>query len=117
MPRNPIITCVGDDGETTFRYYVLCDAAVASEDVGWVLIVDGPTPLRPQYVSPTEIVGDLQSMLLDDDGIQYLVRVGTEDMLAQLRSRSDAGDASSATAARIDELERELAQLPPVGVE
>ena len=101
MLKDPTITCVGDDGETTFSYYVLCRPDLASEHVGWVLIVGGPRPLAPQYVTPSEIIGDLHSMKVEDEGILYLVRVGTEDMLTQLRSRSDAGDASTATAARI----------------
>jgi len=112
-----MITCLGDDGETMFKYYVLCGADVASEHVGWVLIVDGPNPLDPQYVTPTEIAGDLRSMGITDEGMHDFVRIGTEDMLKQLRARPDAGETASTTAARIDELESELAQLPPVDLD
>lgn len=117
MLKDPTITCVGDDGETTFEYYVLCGPDVASERVGWVLIVDGPQPLEPQYVTPTEIAGDLESMGVNDGGMHYFVRLGTEDMLTHLRSRVDADEASSATTRRITELERELHQLPSVTFE
>ncbi len=117
MERTPTITCVGDDEQTTFKFYVLCDPDLSSEHIGWVLVVDGPDPLYPQYVTPTEVTGDLRSMGIEDDGIHYLVRAGTEDMLKQLRSRSDAGQANSATAARIAELEHELTQLPEFDVD
>lgn len=111
-----MITCVGHDGETTLEYYVLCGEGVASEHVGWVLIAGGPNPLEPQYVTPTEIAGDLRSTQITDEGMHYFVRIGTEDMLKHLRARPDAHEPSSATPARIAELERELAQLPAVDI-
>lgn len=113
----PMITCVGHDGETTLEYYVLRGDGVASEHVGWVLIVGGPNPLEPQYVTPTEIADDLRSMHITDEGVRFFVRVGTEDILKDLRGRPNAGEPSSSTAARIAELERELAQLPAVDIE
>jgi len=108
----PTITAVGDDGETTFKYYALYAADVPSEQVGWVLIVGGPSARDPQYVTPTEIAGDLLSMGIQDEWMHYLLRSTTEDILTQLGSRPDASDASSATAARIAELQGELAELP-----
>lgn len=114
MERNPTITCRSQDGVTVFEYYALRDAGVPSEHVGWVLIVDGPTPVGPAALTAAELIGDLHSMQIDDDGIHDLIRACTEEMLAELRSRPDAGDASSTTATRIDLLGRELARLPPV---
>lgn len=116
MLGRPMITCVGQDGETTLEYYVLCGDGVASEHVGWVLIVGGPNPLEPQYVTPTEIASDLRSMEITDEGMHYFVRVGTEEMLNDLRARPDVNEPPSDTAARIAELERELAQLPTADV-
>jgi hypothetical protein len=60
------------------------------------------------------MLGDLQSMGIDEEEASCLVRLGAETMLTELRSRPDAGEASSATAARIGELERELDQLPSI---
>lgn len=114
MERNPTITCHGQDGVTVFEYYALRDAGVPSEHVGWVLIVEGPTPVGPTALTPAELIGDLHSMQIEDDGTHHLIRACTEEMLAELRSRPDAGDASSTTAGRIDLLDRELARLPPV---
>ena len=71
-----------------------------------------PCPLDPQYVAPNEVTGDLRSMGIEDDAIHYLVRARTEDILKQLRSRSDAGEVNSATAACIAELQHEVTQLP-----
>src|SRR5688572_11511232 len=53
-------------------------------------------------------------MGVNDEGMHYVVRLGTEDMLTQLRARVDAGDASSATTRRITGLERELHLFPGV---
>lgn len=60
------------------------------------------------------MLGDLQTMGTDEGAASCLVRLGTETMLTELRSRPDAGEASRATAARIEALERELDQLPSV---
>lgn len=113
MEREPTITCIGDDGVTVMKYFLVCDPHLRSEDIGWVLVVEGPEPLEPQYVTPTEVVGDLRSMGLSEDDIMvFLLRSGTEEMLEQLHARPDAREASSATATVILELERELEQLP-----
>jgi hypothetical protein len=64
--KRHVVTCEGDDGQTTFRYHAICDADVPSDEVGWVLVIDGPQALAPQYVTPGEIVGDLRSMGIDD---------------------------------------------------
>lgn len=117
MLRDPMITCVDDDEQTVFEYDVLYGPEVASEHVGWILIVEGPAPIEPQYVTPAEFVGDLHSMGIDDDGMHYMVRIGTEVMLKQLRSRPDASDASSAAARMIEQVRGELDRLPAVKVD
>ena len=106
MKRKPIITCLGDDGVTTFRYFALCETGLHTNDIGWVLAVEGPEPLDPQRLTPTEVADDLRSMGLGDDDVLFtLLRMSIEEMVGQL-------EASGAPAAHVAALRRELDQLP-----
>lgn len=107
----PTITAVGEDKETIFKYYAYYGEHVPTHHVGWILVVDGPTPLPAQRVSAAEVAGDLLSMKIDDDGMHYLLRTTTETMLEDLKTRTQSQDPADAGVRRISELTTELAEL------
>ena len=115
---NDAITVRSTDG-STWIYRALYGPDYSAEETGWVLTVENSVPpLDPQWVTPEEAIGDLESMGLTDPPPAEIVIFFTQQMIQELDQRASAleavGRPAEAERARGRELRQELQPLLPL---
>ena len=107
------ITCHGQDG-STWRYHAVHGVEHTPQETGWVLVVENsPTPIEPQAITASEVLGDLKAMMPDDETVPVIVRMKTEEMLTTLKARAALFPDEEPLLARLRTLGAELDELPP----
>ena len=82
------VTVRSTDG-STWTYRALYGPEYSAAETGWVLTVENSVPpLDPQWVTPGEAIGDLESMGLTDPPPAEIIVSFTEHMIQEARSKS-----------------------------